>query len=141
MQEIIVNWLYEVLKIANKNGYDKFTHEKVFNFDDECFDIEEYPYETDSVHINQVIFDTAFGKAYWGEGFIDAKCGGKVILNEAKSKNSTLAIYTCLKCGKDGIAGFIVAYKYHQQILGGLSESDRIEYMKNSLKDKGVVIA
>lgn len=109
--------LLSAIKKAEQNGYDSLYDIDFGNFIREKGYVWEYGEDkwrnrNQDIHINEILFDHEFAKAFWEEGESDCDCDGyKTCYIDCASMNS--------------------GWEYHLQKLA-ISE-DRIQYLKEFL--------
>lgn len=131
--------LRKIVSIANGKGYRKFLAEDIGVYIEKAMIIAPQDDTFRAIHINEIIFCPEFGKAYWGENLICSNCEKRV-----KMYRGTNFRFRCNVCmtfdiarDEDDVVGrFIPSYQYHQSKLGGLSDTDRQEYLVKDLENR-----
>ena len=120
--------LQDIARIANETGNISYFYEKTglfrYSFQDNKSEIH---------HINEIIFDPEFGKAYFGVEEVCEKCGTPLIYS---NPNATI-MGTKFQCKCNAFC--IIAWRYHFRTYVGMSYEERMEYMMNDLRRRNKI--
>mgnify|MGYP001617841261 CR=1 FL=1 len=123
--------LQEIARIANENEWERFEAKDISHFYEKPgffrVNYEDNVFETH--HINEIIFDPEFGKAFWGKDLVCEHNG-----NEMGLKGEMPVCW--LHYEDDLDCKGIPAFQYYQRELGGLSDEERQKYMLNELRKR-----